>query len=227
MPRPSKNLRLARPWVEPVDPPHSLTLRQKSKHLMQLPTTSYPYGYNGNQHGSSTSVKSHFLLPIPGWAVKTCHCTHHAKHYSATDHPQGRIRRVSYPEIPRTWPYPFTIDPPRPGLDQLSVKQGSKACMSQDSESFHRLILYVTMVSGDGRPFPEHVATATSTTLDKTLLLRHPPVSLPPLDPIKGQAGDSTREEGGRTSKSQSPSHRRRSTSQAISFVLSLFLSET
>jgi hypothetical protein len=42
---------------------------------MQPPTTSYPHGYNDNQHGSSTSVKSHFLLPIPEWAVKTCHYT--------------------------------------------------------------------------------------------------------------------------------------------------------
>jgi hypothetical protein len=115
---------------------------------MQPPTTFYPHGYSGNQHGSSTSVKSHFLLPIPGWAVKTYHYTRHAEHYSATDHPRGRIRRVSYPEIPGTRPYPFTVDPPRPGLDQPPVKQGSKACMSQDSESFHRLIIYVTMVSG-------------------------------------------------------------------------------
>jgi hypothetical protein len=41
--------------------------------------------------------------------------------------------------------------------------------------------------------------------------------------PIKGQAGDSTREEQ-RMTKDQSPSHHRRSTSQVISFVLSLFL---
>jgi hypothetical protein len=65
--------------------------------------------------------------------------------------------------------------------------------MPQDPGSFHHLILYVTMVSGDGRPFSEHVAVAASTALDKTLLLRHPPASLPPLDPIKGKAGDSTK----------------------------------
>jgi hypothetical protein len=71
--------------------------------------------------------------------------------------------------------------------------------MPQDPRSFHCLILYVTIVSGDGRPFSEHVATAAPTALDKTLLLRHPPSSLPPLDPIKGQAGDSTK--GGRQGK--------------------------
>jgi hypothetical protein len=64
--------------------------------------------------------------------------------------------------------------------------------MPQDPGAFHRLILYVTVVSGDGWPFSENIATAASTALDKTLLLRHPPTSLPPLDPIKGQAGDST-----------------------------------
>jgi hypothetical protein len=82
------------------------------------------------------------------------------------------------------------------------------------------------MVSRDGRPFSEHVATAASTALDKTSLLRHPLASLPPLDPIKGKAGDSVREDG-KKEKNQSPFHRRRSTSQAISFVLSLFLSDT
>jgi hypothetical protein len=124
-PRSPRNLRLARPWVEPVDPPHSPTLRQKSEHLMQPPTTFYPHGYSNNRHGSSTSVKSHFLLPIPGWAVKTYHCTRHTEHYSTTDHPRGRIRRVSYPEIPRTRPYPSTVDPPRPILDPASTNHRS------------------------------------------------------------------------------------------------------
>jgi hypothetical protein len=59
---------------------------------------------------------------------------------------------------------------PRPGLDQPTVK----ACLSQDSESFHRLIVYVTMVSGDGWPFLGHVATATLTAIDKTSPQRHP-----------------------------------------------------
>jgi hypothetical protein len=59
---------------------------------------------------------------------------------------------------------------PRPGLDQPTVK----ACVTQDSESFHRLILYVTMVSGDGWPFSGHVATAISTAIDKTSPQRRP-----------------------------------------------------
>jgi hypothetical protein len=53
-------------------------------------------------------------------------------------------------------------------------KQECKACVTQDPESFHRLILYVTMVSRDGRPSSGHVATVTSTAFDKTLPQRHP-----------------------------------------------------
>jgi hypothetical protein len=99
-------------------------------------------------------------------------------HYSTTDHPRGRIRRVLYPAIPGTRPYPFTIDPPRPVLDPASTnrrtKQECKACMIQDPESFHRLIIYVTTVSRDGRPFLGHIATAASTAFDKTSPVRHP-----------------------------------------------------
>jgi hypothetical protein len=85
------------------------------------------------------------------------------------------------------------LDPSLTQPQLTAGQQGSKACMPQDPESFHRLILHVTMVSGDGRPFSGHVATAASTALDKTSLLRHPPACLPPLDPIKGQAGDSSK----------------------------------
>jgi hypothetical protein len=46
--------------------------------------------------------------------------------------------------------------------------------MTQDPESFHRLILYVTMVSRDGRSISGHVATTTSTAFDKTSPQSHP-----------------------------------------------------
>jgi hypothetical protein len=78
------------------------------------------------QHGSSISVKYHFLLPIPRWAVKTCHCTRHARYCSATDPLRGITRRLSYPEIPGARPYPFPVDPPRPGLDQPPVNKGAR-----------------------------------------------------------------------------------------------------
>jgi hypothetical protein len=147
---------------------------------MQPPTTSYHHGYNSYRRGSSTGVKSYFLLPIPGWVVKTCHCTHHTVHYFATDHPRGRIRQGLYSTISGIWPYPRVLDlvstQPRPIIGQ----QGEKADVAQDSGSFHRLVLYVTIVSRDGLPFSGYVAIATSTGIDKTLLQRHP-ASLPPL----------------------------------------------
>jgi hypothetical protein len=95
----SGNLRLVRPRVRPLGPPRSPTLRQKSEHLMWLPTTSYHHGYNSNRRGSSTGVKSYFLLPIPGWEVKTYHCMHHTAHYFATDHPRESIRQGPYHTI--------------------------------------------------------------------------------------------------------------------------------
>jgi hypothetical protein len=84
------------------------------------------------------------------------------------------------------------------------------------------------MVSRDGWPFPGHVATVTSTGINKTSLQRHPGV-LASSYPIKGQAralknGKQEKADEQQTTKNQPPSHQRRSTSQAISFVLSFFL---
>jgi hypothetical protein len=92
---------------------------------MRLPTTSYHHGYSSNRYGSSTGVKSHFLLPIPGCEVKTCHYTHHTMYYFATDHPRGRIRQGPYPAIQGTQPYPLTVDPYRPILDPSSTHRRS------------------------------------------------------------------------------------------------------
>jgi hypothetical protein len=201
MPRPPRNLRFARPWVEPVDPPQSPTLRQKSRHLMQPPTTSYPHGYSGNQHRSSTCVKYHFLLPIPGWAVKTCHCTRHTEHYSATNHPRGRILRVSYPGIPGTRPYPFTIDPPRLILDPASTNRRSNkearltgpGVFSPSHPLRHHGVRGWPAILGTRRYSYLHSAQQNFTS-------KAPLESLPPLDPIKGEAGNSTKGSERRTS---------------------------
>jgi hypothetical protein len=61
-------------------------------------------------------------------------------------------------------------------LDPASTnRRSTKKQGLQDPGSFHRLILYVTMVSGDGRPFSEHVATAASTALDKNFTSKTSP----------------------------------------------------
>jgi hypothetical protein len=105
------NLRLARPRVDSLDLSYSPTLRQKSEHLMRLPTTFYRHGYSRDRRGSNAGVSSHFLLPIPGWEVKTCHYTHLTAHCFATDHPRGRIRQGLYPTISGIRPYPPSLDP--------------------------------------------------------------------------------------------------------------------
>jgi hypothetical protein len=67
---PWENLRLARPWVDPVDPgssrpalPHPPTYRQKSRHLIQPPTTSYPRGYNTASMEAVTVSNPAFYYP--------------------------------------------------------------------------------------------------------------------------------------------------------------------
>jgi hypothetical protein len=158
-----------------------------------------------------------FLPPIPGWEVKTYHYTHHTVHYFITDHPRGRIRQGSYLTISTTRPYPPVLDLastlPRPTAGQ----QGRKADVAQDSESFHCLIHYVTMVSRDGRSFPGHVATATPTRIDKTLPQRHPrrPCLLLP---YKKAGRGSTR---GTNDERRTTNNRQK---RPISFVISLFL---
>jgi hypothetical protein len=123
----STKLRLARPRVGSLDSSHSPALRQKSEHLMRLPTTSYRHGYSHDRRGSNTDVRSHFLLPIPGWEMKTYHYTHHTPRCFATDRPRGRMRQSPYPTISGIRPYPPILDPsstwPRPSLDIPSVSR--------------------------------------------------------------------------------------------------------
>jgi hypothetical protein len=101
-----------------------------------------------------------------------------------------------------------------------------KACVTQDSESFHHLILYVTMVSEDGRPFSGHVATATSTAIDKTSPQRYPrcPCLLLPYKRADRGLYKGGKGEQQTTKRKPVSIPPKRSTSQAISFVLSLFL---
>jgi hypothetical protein len=147
---------------------------------MRLPTTSYRHGYSRDRRESNIGVRSHFLPPIPGWEVKICHYTHHTAHCFATDHPRGRIRQGPYPTISGIRPYPLVLDPSSTQPRLTAGQQGGKADVTQDSGSFHHLVPYVGMVSRDGRPFLGHVATTTSTGIDKTSP-QGTPASRPPL----------------------------------------------
>jgi hypothetical protein len=151
---------------------------------MRLPTTSYHHGYSCDRHGSSTGVKSHFLLPIPGWKVKTYHYTPHTVHYFATDHPRGRIRQGPYPAIPGTRPYPLTLNPsstwPRSGLDPPPVNK-------EERPTWHRA-QSLFIVSSSTSPWCLGMAVHfRGTSLQPPLQgltklhLKAPPASWPPL----------------------------------------------
>jgi hypothetical protein len=96
--------------------------------------------------------------------------------------------------------------------------------MAQDSGSFHRIVPYITMMSRDGRPFPRHVATTTSTGIDKTSLEGTPGVPASSY-PIKGQAralkGARSKPEA---KQKQAKAEERQTTDheKSISFVLSV-----
>jgi hypothetical protein len=107
--------------------PASLTNSQtKVKAFNAITNHFLPPWLQRHQHRSSTSVKSYFLMPILGWAVKTYHCTRRAGHCYATDPSRGESRRSSFPKIPRARSYPFPVDPPLPGLDQLPVNKEAR-----------------------------------------------------------------------------------------------------
>jgi hypothetical protein len=112
---------------------------------------------------------------------------------------------------------------PRPTVGQ----QGGKSDVARDSGSFHCLVPYITMVSRDGRPFLGHVATATSTGINKTSPQDSPGAPASSY-PIKGQAralqGDTKQDASQKPSANKQRHTTHRSTSQAISFVLSFFL---
>jgi hypothetical protein len=187
---------------------------------MQPPTTSYPHGYNDTSMEAVPVPNPPFYCPSRNGGENMSlytPCRALFRHWSPSRQNTTSVVPQNSRGSALSIPHRPTLTRPRPTAGQ----QKSKTCMPQDPGSFHRLILYVTVVSGDGRLFSEHVATTASTVLDKTSLLRHLPASLPPLDPIKGKTGDSTK--GGRTRQNKSSLHRRRSTSQVISFVPSLW----
>jgi hypothetical protein len=136
----SANLRLARPQVGSLNLSYSPALRQKSEHLIRLPTTSYRHGYSCDRRESNAGVRSHFLLPIPGWEVKTYHYTHHTAHCFATDHPRGKIRQGPYPTISRIRPYPPVVDPsstwPRPSLNPPPVGREERPMWHRTQDLF-------------------------------------------------------------------------------------------
>jgi hypothetical protein len=147
---------------------------------MRLPTTSYRRGYSCDRRGSSTGVRSHFLLPIPGWEVKTCRYIHHATHCFAIDHPRGRIRQGPYPTISGIRPYPPVLDPsstwPRPSLNLPSVSREKRP-------TWHRTRGLFTVSSSTSPLCPRMASHSRGTSLQPPpqgstkLHLKAPPAS--------------------------------------------------
>jgi hypothetical protein len=161
--------------------PHLPTYRQESMHLMQPPTTSYPRGYST---ASMEAVPvSNPTFYYPSWDGRWKPVTVRAMPDTVPPSmpPRGIRRRPSYPEISGVWPYPFPVDPPRLRLDPASTNRRSTKgqCLHvrspQDLGSFTVPSLTPPWYSGDGRPFLEHVATATSTASVEPSPLRHRP----------------------------------------------------
>jgi hypothetical protein len=156
---------------------------------MQWPTTSYPHGYSNNRHGSSTSVKSHFLLPIPRWAVKTCHCARHTEPLITLEGEYDDCRTPKFPGLGliRSPSTPSTR--PRPTAGQAR-KQGMydtrPGVFSPSHPLRHHGVLGWPAILGARRYSGLYSARQNFTP-------KAPPASLPPLDPIKGQTGASTR----------------------------------
>jgi hypothetical protein len=155
---------------------------------MRLPTTSYHHGYSGNQHGSSIGVKSHFLPPIPGWEVKTCHYTHYTVHYFATE---GGYDKDRTPTILGTRPYPPVLDPsstwPRPSLDPPPVNK-------EERPTWHRTRSLFTVLSSTSPWCPGMAGHSRGTSLQPPpqgltkLHLKGTPGVPASSYPIKGQA---------------------------------------
>jgi hypothetical protein len=197
--------RSGRPWVEPAGTSSPTYLQTKVKAFNATADHFLPTWLHHRQHGSSTSVKSRFLPPIPGWAVKTCHYTHHAGYCSAIDAPSRHKTTTVTSRISRARPYPVPVDPLRyastwPWL--IAGQQEDNACTS----ARHR-----TQGLSPSHPWRHHgtpgmASHSWSTSLQQPSRahvgpspLRHRPrvlpTPLPSLDLIKGEAGDPPRGE--------------------------------
>jgi hypothetical protein len=147
---------------------------------MRLPTTTYRHGCDQDRRGNNASVSPHCFTAHPMMGGENRHCTHLIVHCPSLVTLEGGCDEA---RIPQSRDSDLSIRP-RPGLDPASTlstaQQGRKDGMARRSESFQRLILYVTMVSRDDLPFLGHVATVTSTWIDKTSS-QGSPSSLSPL----------------------------------------------
>jgi hypothetical protein len=139
---------------------------------MHLPTTTYRHGHNQDRRGNNTSVSPHCFTVHPVMGGEKRHCTRLTSHCASLVTLEGGYDKVRTPRFQGFGLIRSASTRPRPGLDPASTtntaQQGRKDGMARRSGSFQRLVLCNTMMSSDGLPFLGHVATATSTVIDKT-----------------------------------------------------------
>jgi hypothetical protein len=155
--------------------------------------------------------------------MKTRHYTHHTVHYFATERgydkdrtPRSRGLGLIHPSS--TWPRP-SLDPPPVNKEERPTWHRTQSLFTVSSSTSP----WCLGMAGHSRGTSLQPPPQGSTKLHLKGTPRVPASSYP----IKGQAGALRRGEENnkqQTTKNQSPSHQRRSTSQAISFVLSFFL---
>jgi hypothetical protein len=148
---------------------------------MQLPTTTYRHGRNRDRCGNNTSVGPHCLTAHPVMGGEKRHCTHLTSHCTSLVTLKGRYDKVRTPRFQGFGLIRSASTQPRPGLDAPHSATGT--------EGRHGATLRVIStprplrhhVPKDGLPFLGHVATVTSTEIDKTSFQGSPSSWPPPI----------------------------------------------
>jgi hypothetical protein len=135
---------------------------------MQSPTTTYRHGCTRGRRGNNTSVSPHCLTAHPVMGGEKRHCTHLTSHCTSLVTLEGRYDKVRTPRFQGFGLIRSASTRPRPSLDpQHSVtgKEGRYGTTLRVISTPRPLRHHVPK---DGLPFLRHVATVTSTEIDKT-----------------------------------------------------------
>jgi hypothetical protein len=201
-----ENLRLARPEVEPIDPPPSLIRLLTDKAFNATTPTNMPTAPPAwEQHPCLILL---FTAHPRVGGEKDCHYSCHVGHCSTPDAPSRHNTTTVMSQV--FWAPALFIPrrPPQLRPDPASTTAGQQRNNARTSTTgdrtsataprvFHRPITDITATPREWPPLLGHVAIATSTVPTALSPLRHRlRTPRPPLDPIKGKTEDSPRGRG-------------------------------
>jgi hypothetical protein len=130
---------------------------------MRLPATTYRHGHNQDRRGNNTGVSPDCFTAYPVMGGESRHCTHLTVHYLSPVTLEGGYDKA---RIPQSRDSALSLRP-RPGLDaqySSTRKEGRYGTALRVISSTHPL-----RHGTQGWPTtPGHVATVTSTRIDKT-----------------------------------------------------------